>query len=86
MALPVTTYAPNGGDALLDSLIKQKNRRFLVVGHSNTIPAMLRHIGLTPSMENIPDNDYDNLFVVKLKWGLGRKISLKEKTYGKVSP
>jgi broad specificity phosphatase PhoE len=86
MARPVITYGANGGDMLIDSLVRQKQRRFLVVGHSNTVPAMLRHIGLNPSMQTIDDADYDNLFVVKIKWLLGRKITLTEKTYGKVSP
>jgi broad specificity phosphatase PhoE len=86
MARPVITYGANGGDMLIDSLVRQKQRRFLVVGHSNTVPAMLRHIGLNPSMQTIDDADYDNLVVVKIKWLLGRKMTLTEKTYGKVSP
>jgi broad specificity phosphatase PhoE len=74
------------GNKLLDSLITRKKKGYLVVGHSNTIPAMLKHIGLQPSMEDIPENDYDNLFVVRIHWAFGRTIKLTEKTYGKPSP
>lgn len=86
MALPISTYEAGRGDMLIDSLIRQKQRRFLVVGHSNTLPSMLRHVGLNPSMQNIDEADYDNLFVVKIKWLFSRKMTLVEKTYGKPSP
>jgi broad specificity phosphatase PhoE len=80
----VTIYSD--GNKLLDSLITRKKKGFLVVGHSNTIPAMLEHIGLHPSMHEIPENDFDNLFVVRIHWLFGRSMSLKEMTYGKPSP
>jgi broad specificity phosphatase PhoE len=35
----------------------------LVVGHSNTVPALLKQLGVT-APDSIPDNEYDNLFVV----------------------
>jgi broad specificity phosphatase PhoE len=35
----------------------------LVVGHSNTVPLFLTRLGYTPRI-NIPDPEYDNLFVV----------------------
>jgi broad specificity phosphatase PhoE len=35
----------------------------LVVGHSNTVPMFLTRLGYGPRLE-IPDNEYDNLFVV----------------------
>src|SRR5437868_10534626 len=37
----------------------------LVVGHSNTIPDLIRELGISEQI-NIADNDYDNLFVVVL--------------------
>jgi broad specificity phosphatase PhoE len=37
--------------------------RALVVGHSNTLPELLRALGITTPV-TIADNDYDNLFVV----------------------
>jgi broad specificity phosphatase PhoE len=35
----------------------------LVVGHSNTIPELIKALGITTPI-NIADNDFDNLFVV----------------------
>ncbi len=61
----------------------------LIVGHSNTVIRMLTELDLKPSIKEIPDNDYDNLYIVTLmsKNGTGGyKLKLKEKTYGKKSP
>jgi broad specificity phosphatase PhoE len=37
----------------------------LVVGHSDTIPALIKELGISEPI-NIGDNDYDNLFAVIL--------------------
>jgi hypothetical protein len=34
-----------------------------VIGHSNTVPALLRALGIMPEVA-IADGDYDNLFLV----------------------
>ncbi len=79
-------YQADAGKPLLDSLSHLKKKGFLVVGHSNTVLPMLTAIGLHPSINEIPDTDYDNLFVVTVKWFLGRHVRLQENTYGKATP
>jgi phosphohistidine phosphatase SixA len=37
--------------------------RLLIVGHSNTVPEVLRALGVTPAI-TIADTEFDNLFVV----------------------
>jgi bisphosphoglycerate-dependent phosphoglycerate mutase len=84
--LPVKQYAPTqpAANTLMDSLVAIKGKKFLVAGHSNTVPAMVRHLGLPCSFSgNIPDNDYDNLFIIKIKDGVK---TVKETTYGPKSP
>jgi phosphohistidine phosphatase SixA len=74
------------GDSLMKALIKAKKKNTLVVGHSNTVPQMLRAIGLNPGFEgNIPDNQYDNLFEVTVKHGKKGGVSLKPQKYGAAS-
>jgi broad specificity phosphatase PhoE len=49
-----------------DPLIAQVKRaqgNVLIVGHSNTVPDLLKKLGVTDAVA-IGDNDYDNLFVV----------------------
>ena len=85
-SLTVKQYAATqpAADALIDSLVGVKGKKFLVAGHSNTVPAMVRHLGLPCSFSgNIPDNDYDNLFIIKITKGVK---SVKETTYGPPSP
>ncbi len=85
--LPVIIYQANTGNALLDSLAQIKGKKYLVAGHSNTVPAMVRSLGLQTSFSgDIQENDYDNLFVIKISWGSKRSIRLTEKTYGAPSP
>ncbi len=61
----------------------------LIVGHSNTTLRMLKELSLSPAMNSIADDDYDNLFIVTLKSRSGPSgfdLKLKETTYGKKSP
>ena len=84
--ITIRRYNATAGNALLDSLSHLKKKNYLLVGHSNTVPVMLKSIGLHPGMELIPDNDYDNFFTVTVKWFLGRHVHLKQGTYGAASP
>lgn len=77
-------YIADDSDKFIDSLIKLKNKSFLVVGHNTTVPAMLRHIGLDPGMEKIAEDDYSNLFVVTVKSFFNKKITMVHKRYGKL--
>jgi len=76
----ITQY--NNGDSLIQVLVHQKNRTSLVVGHSNTVPKMLRSVGLKPSFEgNIPDSVYNSFFTVRVKWFPGYRVRLEETNY-----
>jgi phosphohistidine phosphatase SixA len=80
--LPIIIYA--NGDSLVDKLLLQKNKKFLLVGHSNTIPNIIRHAKLNPGFEgNIADNDFSNFFVIIKRWRWGKdKTYLLKKKYG----
>jgi phosphohistidine phosphatase SixA len=80
--LGVINYAATqpAANALIDSLAAIRRKKFLVAGHSNTVPEMIRHLGLTLSFEgNIPDSIYNKMFVIKVSRSHG--LSLLEKTY-----
>ena len=60
---------------------KQKN--ILIIGHSNTLHSIIRKAGVSRyAQKEIPDDAYDNLFVVKQK---RKKAVLTKKKYGVVS-
>jgi phosphohistidine phosphatase SixA len=86
--IPIRSYSNDTTQKFLYHLLETEQHA-LVVGHSNTVLKMIRDLGLTPSLKEIFDNDYDNLFIViqKTKSGVGGyKLSLRERTYGKKSP
>lgn len=58
-------------------------KNILVVGHSNTVPVIIRKAGITSyELKELPDNEYDNLFVVKQRKG---KATLTTSKYGEPS-
>jgi broad specificity phosphatase PhoE len=57
---------PAKESAALVAKLKSSSGNALVVGHSNTIPEIIKALGITTSV-NIADNDYDNLFLVVLE-------------------
>ena len=65
-------------------LTKLHRTNVLVVGHSNTLLPLLDQLPVTHQKKEIPDSDYDNLFVVTVKRRFLRPplIRLQEKTYG----
>jgi len=74
-------------DVSADKLFEQvklragKAKNILIVGHSNTLPGIIRKAGVPGyTVKEIPDNEYDNLFIVKQKKG---KAVLEQKKYGK---
>ena len=69
LQIPVTTFDANPSDPnygrlyAAELLAKQKGKVVLVVGHSNTIPLILRGLGIADAPA-IADPEYDNLYVV----------------------
>jgi broad specificity phosphatase PhoE len=64
LGLTVTTL-PAENQAALVAKLRTSAAASLVVGHGNTIPDIIKALGVTEPV-NIPDSDYDNLFVVVL--------------------
>jgi phosphohistidine phosphatase SixA len=55
-------------------------KTILIIGHSNTLPQIIRKLGVTDyPYGDIPDNEFDNLFVVTYK---KEKAKLKKMKYG----
>ena len=64
----------------LVSLIKSRKGNILVVGHSNTVDDIVNKLcGKTKIAGDIKDNEYDNLFIVKIK---GKKKIFERRKYG----
>lgn len=75
--LPVTLYK-NNTEMLSILAAGKKNGQFLIVGHSNTVPDLLRLCGCDYKKKDLDDNEYKKLFVMTLR---GNKCKLKESIY-----
>ncbi len=64
LSLTVKTI-PSDKQAELLKLLKAATGNVLVVGHSNTIPEIIKALGVTTPV-TIGDADFDNLFMVRL--------------------
>ena len=73
-------------DTLCDDLVNtimangDFGKTILIIAHSNTIPQIIRKFGVTDyPYGDIPDNEFDNLFVITYK---KEKAKLKKMKYG----
>ena len=64
LGLNVTTVPSKDTSALIAKL-RDSRGNVLVVGHGNTIPDLIKEIGIATPI-SISENDYDNLFVLAL--------------------
>jgi phosphohistidine phosphatase SixA len=74
--------ADTTGNNLLEQIAAHYDfgKSMLVIGHSNTIPAIIKKLGVTnPAIADIPDDEFDNLFVVTIIKG---SATLQKKKYG----
>ena len=86
MAIDTVHYLADATDNDLLEKIKVHNdvgKVILVIGHSNTIPVIIKKLGVkNQPIPDIPDNKFDNLFIVKIKKG---QLILSTKKYGAIS-
>ncbi|RZJ30987.1 MAG: phosphoglycerate mutase [Flavobacterium sp.] len=78
----IISYKPDKAFSM--KLKKMKGKNVVVVGHSNTIPDIIKYI-TTKSIE-IRENEFDKLFIIRIRRFLNLNISLETKTYGEPSP
>ena len=65
LGITVTTL-PAKDNAPLVAKLRSLNGNALVVGHGNTIPDLIKALGISEPI-NIGENDYDNLFEIVLE-------------------
>jgi 2,3-bisphosphoglycerate-dependent phosphoglycerate mutase len=81
IGIAVNTYDAAEQEQLAKQILAQKpGKRFLIVGHSNTILNLVAAFGVQKPLKELTDDDYDYLFLVTLK---NKKAELKVEQYGK---
>lgn len=70
------TYDAKKPNDLIDAIMKSKTKRFLVVGHSNTIPGLANLLGKKELFKNLDDSEYGVIWIVRIRDGQLRKIEI----------
>jgi broad specificity phosphatase PhoE len=79
-------YAANDAAALVRAILTDhRGKTVLVVGHSNTVPRIIAEAG-GPALPDLPDDEYDGLFVLTVPGCQGVAATLVHLQYGAVSP
>lgn len=66
--LEITNYGGFDQQAVTNDILENVNGgKVLIVGHSNTTPNFLNVLTGTSDYPNLPENAYDNLFIVNVK-------------------
>lgn len=82
---PVTIYSPDTTEAFVTSISKIRGKDLLIVGHSNTVPAMI--LQMTGQQVHIDDDEYDKLFIVEIRRSCFRShVTLTWVQFGPPSP
>jgi len=88
-ALGISLIQFNTTNTMTDSLIrrlkKMRGKDILIVGHTNTVPAIV--LGLSGVTINpIADSDFDNMFIIHVRRCFGNtRRSLRSTTYGVIT-
>jgi len=72
--LPVEIYGPRPDSAFI-ALLKSKRKNTLIVGHSNTVDEIVNMLcGKKEVPGDLPDTEYNKLFIIKMKGNKTRFI------------
>ncbi len=72
----VKIYDARKPKELVDEIMEGKIKRFVVAGHSNTIPGLVNLIGKKDLFKNLDDSEYTVIWVLRLKNGKVRMLEL----------
>jgi broad specificity phosphatase PhoE len=78
---PIERPASATGPLLEEVLQHHRGERVLVVGHSNTVPQLIRDAG-GPTLPDIPHDEFDNIFVLTYCECWRPKAELSRSKYG----
>ena len=73
---PVEIYDAAKPQDLVSSIKASKTKRFVIVGHSNTIPPLANLITGKDLFKNLQDPEYSVIWVIKMKNGKVTKVEL----------
>jgi phosphohistidine phosphatase SixA len=81
--LATEKYEPVPNEPFISDLLSLK-KNALIVGHSNTVDDIVNKLcGSVKIPADLPDNAYDNIFVIRKK---GKNLTFENRKFGRPSP
>jgi len=74
--LTVQIYDGSKPQDLVNSIMSSKTKRFVIVGHSNTIPPLANLLVKKELFKNLEDNEYSVIWLIRLKEHKPAKVEL----------
>ncbi|HEV8591423.1 MAG TPA: phosphoglycerate mutase family protein [Pyrinomonadaceae bacterium] len=74
--LQLKIYDGKNQNVLVDEILKSKTKRFVIVGHSNTIPSLANLLLKQDLLKAYDESVYGNLLIVRIEKGEVRKLEL----------
>ncbi len=72
----VQTYDPAKQPDLAEKILKSKTERFVIVGHSNTTPALANLLMKKDVFKQLPDPEYGVYWVIRFKKGVVKRVEV----------
>ena len=72
----VQIYDPKKLSDLLAAMMASKTKRFLVVGHNNTTPALANLLIKEEKYKTLPETEYGKMWIVKIKNGKLKSVEV----------
>jgi 2,3-bisphosphoglycerate-dependent phosphoglycerate mutase len=67
--LKVQIYDAKKTNDLIDQIMKSTTKRFLIVGHSNTLPALANLLIKKDLFKSLDDSEYGTIWVIRIRPG-----------------
>ena len=72
----IMVYDPRKPQELMEQIMKSKTKRFVIAGHSNTVPGLANLIAKKELFKNLDDSEYTVIWLLRLKNGNVMKLEL----------
>ncbi|MEJ7848057.1 MAG: phosphoglycerate mutase family protein [Pyrinomonadaceae bacterium] len=72
----VQIYDAKNPQKLFDEMMQSKTKRFIVAGHSNTIPGLANLMTKKDLFKNLEDSEYGAIWVIRIKNGQIQKVEI----------
>jgi broad specificity phosphatase PhoE len=72
----IQIYDASKPQDLVNTIMASKTKRFVIVGHSNTIPPLVNLITEKDLFKNLQDPEYSVIWIIRMKDGKVRKVEI----------